>query len=492
MSGTTGDWLAHRARRQPEAPALLLSDGVLSYRQLEARVAALSGWLAQAGVEAGARLAVLLPPSLAYVALVHAALRLRLAIVPLNHRLTPYELAELLRASRPLLFLHDGSEKARAVLSLVGNLSALAIDPADPPAGPARAPQLRYPLADIAAILFTSGTTGRPKGAMLSRGNLFYSALLSAENLGHLPGDRWLIVLPLFHVGGLSILFRAVLFGASVLLLERFDEERVLAALQGGGVTLASFVAVMLHRILAAAGTSRIPHQLRAALLGGGPIPPDLLTAAHMRGLPVVPTYGLTETASQVVTLSPDEAASRPGVAGRPLFLTEVRVVGEDGRPLPPGMPGEIIVSGPTVFQGYFRDPAATAAALREGWLHTGDIGVLDADGYLRVLDRRSDLIVTGGENVYPAEVEAALEAHPAVAEAGVYGLPDPVWGQQVAAWVVLRPGLQAEPEELLSFLRARLAAYKLPRRIRFASRLPRTASGKLRRHRLADWTEEG
>lgn len=216
-------------------------------------------------------------------------------------------------------------------------------------------------------------------------------------------------------------------------------------------------------------------------------MPRPLLEECARRGIPAVQTYGLTEAASQVTTLAPADALRKLGSAGRPLFPVTVRIADEAGRPLPPGEAGEILVRGPTVTAGYFGRPEETARALRDGWLHTGDIGYLDQEGYLYVLDRRDDLIVSGGENVYPAEVEAVLRQHPAVADAAVIGLPDERWGQTVAAAVVLRPGCAVDGDELVRFCRERLAGYKVPRCFRIVPSLPRNAAGKLLRRALRE-----
>lgn len=221
-------------------------------------------------------------------------------------------------------------------------------------------------------------------------------------------------------------------------------------------------------------------------------MPQPLLEECARRGVPVAQTYGLTEAASQVATLTPQDALRRLGSAGRPLPPTELRIEDGDGRALPAGQAGEIVVRGPTVTPGYFNLPDETQRTLRNGWLHTGDIGYLDSDGYLYVLDRREDLIVSGGENVYPAEVEAVLESHPAVQEAGVIGFPDERWGQRVVATVVPRDGIGVSEQELLTFCRSRIAAYKMPTRLRFAQELPRNAAGKLLRHALREqWSGE-
>ena len=334
-------------------------------------------------------------------------------------------------------------------------------------------------------VVYTSGTTGRPKGAQLTYGNHLWSAIASALNLGLREDDRWLTCLPLFHVGGLAILLRSVICGTTVVLHDGFDADRVSRAIDEDGVTHVSVVANMLQRLLEARGDRPFPQSLRCVLLGGGPAPRPLLEACAARALPIVQTYGLTETASQVATLAPADALRKLGSAGKPLFGAELRIEREDGTACPPNEAGEILVRGPTVTPGYLNRPEETASALRDGWLHTGDLGYLDDEGYLYVLDRRDDLIISGGENVYPAEVEAALVSNADVLEAGVYALADERWGQVPAAVVVLRPGAVATAEELIAFCRARLASFKAPRRVDFAAALPRNVAGKLLRGEL-------
>jgi O-succinylbenzoic acid--CoA ligase len=288
-------------------------------------------------------------------------------------------------------------------------------------------------------------------------------------NLGLSPTDRWLACLPLFHVGGLSILLRSVAYGIPAVVHPRFDPAEVNRAIDEQGVSIVSVVSTMLDRMLIERGGRSFPPTLRCVLLGGGPAPLPLLERALEAGAPVVQTYGLTETASQVVTLSPEDAARKVGSAGKPLMGTRIRIESD----------GEICVSGPTVSPGYLHQ------APRVGWLHTGDVGYLDDEGYLYVLDRRDDLIVTGGENVYPAEVEAALLGHPAVDDAGVYGVADAEWGHTVAAAITLHPGMAATSDDLIAFCRQRLASFKVPLHLEFRKSLPRNAAGKLLRREL-------
>jgi len=335
------------------------------------------------------------------------------------------------------------------------------------------------------AVLFTSGTSGRGKGARLSAGNFTASAVAAEQRLGAAVRERWLACMPLFHVGGLSILLRSVMFGGAVRLLPRFDAAAVSDALDGSDGAGVSLVPTRLSRLLAHRGTRRAPPGLRVLLLGGAAAAPALIARALEAGYPVRPTYGLTEATSQVATAAPPApGATRPSPM-LPLDGFAVRIVAADGTDVAVGESGEILVRGPTTMQGYLNDADATARALRDGWLHTGDIGFLDAIGALQVLDRRDDLVVSGGENVYPAEIEAVLLEHPAVADAGVTGVPDDDLGARVVAWIVSEPGVVPDAEALRSHCRERLARFKQPREFRYVDSLPRNAAGKLLRRDL-------
>lgn len=487
------DWLAQRARLSPHRPALIFDDRAWSYGELNRLVARLCSRLAAAGVEAGQHVAILLPNRVETVGLIHALARLGAVLVPLNTRLTAPELAWQLRHSDSRLLICDRDTEAIAASLPDLGLDLFSVDPPQTPGLDAleRLPDLdaaRWlgrPL-DLAArqgLIFTSGTTGQPKGALLTWANHFWSATASAFRLGTDPNDRWLACMPLYHVGGLAIVWRCCLYGTPVVLQAGFDPAAVSQALERHAVSLISLVPTMLQRLLETHAGALAASRLRCLLLGGAAAPPALIEQSLALKLPVAPTYGLTEAASQVVTATPAEAGRKPGSVGRPLMFSTVEIVGAEGQPLPAGEIGEIVVSGPTVMEGYYRQPAATAHVLKAGRLATGDLGYLDEAGDLWLVQRRADLIVSGGENVYPAEVEAVLSRHPAVAEVCVVGLADEQWGQRVAAAVVLhRTAPRPTEAELLEFSRRTLAGYKQPRLIRFVEALPRTASGKIQR----------
>lgn len=504
---TLPDWLAYRAGASAARVALLTEGRSWTFQELDHDCSRLARRLATLGVRPGDRVASLLHNGSCAALLPHAMLRLGAILVPLNVRLHHLEIGRLLAHASPRLVIVES-----ATAGLVSSRGATPVStPAQSSAaGEGRfctfvsadeggvaaagcthlgriaeadvALRLAHPATDVLAVLYTSGTTGRSRGAMLTVGNFWWSAVGSALHLGVREDDRWLACLPLFHVGGLSIVLRSAIYGTAAAVHERFDAASVNHAIDDG-VTIVSLVSVMLQRLLDDRGDRPFPSTLRCLLLGGGPVPAPLLDRCARAGVPVAQTYGLTECASQVATLAPREALARIGSAGRVLYPNEIRIA----RPADASDDaGEILVRGPVVMAGYLGDPEAGAQVMTGGWLHTGDIGRLD-EGYLYVLDRRDDLIVSGGENVYPAEVEGALLDHPWVEEAAVIGVPDETWGHRVVAVVRLRRehegSADAAGDALRAHCRARLAAYKAPSEIRVVTEpLPRTASGKLRR----------
>lgn len=435
-------WLPRAAAQRPDHPAVITPETTLSYRELLARAHDAAAALQAEGIEGGDRVAVALPPGIPFLVALHATLLLGATAVPIDLRLAPGERAT--RAAGTKLTVDQPLQRGSA---------------------PAAQTLARFDADAVATVIHTSGTTGAPKPVPLTVGNWAWNAMGSAVALGLDPRERWLCALPLSHVGGLSILIRSAIYGTTVVLHERFDAGTAAHAIEHEHVTLVSVVSTMLQRLLdiglrGIGGMGAL--SLRCVLVGGGPLAPALALHAHEVGIPIAQTYGMTEACSQVTTSRPGE----PETAGHPLLGQRVAIAGD----------GEILVAGPTVAPG---------AASPDGWLHTGDLGSIDERGRLTVTGRKSDTIVTGGENVAPAEVEAILLAHPAVADAGVHGRPDAEWGEAVVATVVLHDGCRAEAEELRSHVAAHLARFKVPKEIAFAQRLPRTPSGKLLRREL-------
>jgi O-succinylbenzoic acid--CoA ligase len=436
------NWLAQRAETCPDRCAVI-ADGVrMTYEELEAEATGAARRLAARGVRRGASVVIARPAGLEYAILVHALMKLGAVAHPLNPGLAPVELEAQLEAARPALVIteSDHATMSEADLPLLGE----------------------HDLDAVHCRILTSGTSGHPRTVGLTYGNHLWSAVGSAFNLGVDPGDRWLCCLPLSHVAGLEIVMRSVIYGTGAVVHDGFGVERVAESLARDEITLASLVTTQLVRLMDADVDLSGP---RAILVGGGPVPVDVLEEAIGRGASVVQTYGLTETASQVTTLAPQDARRKLGSAGRPLLTTHLRI-----------FDGEICVQGPVVAPG---------CADEDGWLHTGDLGRIDDEGFLYVEDRLGDVIVTGGENVLPAEVEEVLLRHPDVADAAAVGRSDAEWQEAVEAVVVLREGAAAGPDELRGHCAESLARYKVPKRFEFVAELPRTASGKLLRRDL-------
>jgi o-succinylbenzoate---CoA ligase len=436
------DWLAQRSQSCPERPALVADGSAVTYAELEAEATWVARRLIAHGVRRGSTVAMTMHPRREQVVMVHALMKAGAVLLPLSPRLSAVERAAVIAAEEPAVDLDDAGEltQTEADLPLLGE----------------------HDMDDIASRVMTSGSSGTPNPVGLTYGNFLWSAVASAFNIGVEPEDRWLCCLPLSHVSGLSIVMRSVIYGTTALLHDGFDVDRVVESLDRGEVTVVSLVTTMLTRLLEAGADLSGP---RAILVGGGPVPEDPLEEALGRGATVVQTYGLTETCSQVTTLAPADARRKLGSAGRPLLTTHLRI-----------QEGEILVQGPTVAPG---------RADADGWLHTGDLGRIDEEGFLYVDDRIDDMIVSGGENVIPAEVEKVLLRHPEVADAAVVGRDDPEWQQAVTAIVVLQEGSEVSPDELRRHCAESLAGFKVPKRVELAAALPRTPSGKLMRRAL-------
>ncbi len=441
-------WLARAASSRPDRAALETPRGDWSYARLYAAARFGAGALRARGAGAGGRVAIALPAGLDFAQALHACLLLGAIAVPVDLRL----------GAREQALLSDGADV------VVAEPLGEGPDPGRLPAVP------RHELDAPAVVIHTSGTTAAPRPVELTYANLLWSALGSAAALGVEQDERWLCALTPAHVGGLSVLMRSAIYATTAVVHERFEVDRVLHDCDARRVTLVSLVATTLARLLDAG--MRDPATLRCALTGGGPVPEALVARARDAAVPVALTYGLSQAASQVTTTPPAEisaglARRAPATAGPPLFCTGVRIAPDE----------EILVRGPTVAPG---------TLARDGWLHTGDLGALDDHGRLLVTGRKADTIVSGGENVAPAEIEAVLEAHPQVLEAAALGRSDPRWGEAVIAIVVPRAGAEPEPGQLRAHCAAQLASFKVPKDFVLRSEpLPRTASGKLLRREL-------
>jgi o-succinylbenzoate---CoA ligase len=496
---TLPNWLLKRAQTTPDRTAVIWESETITFQELHNKAIEAAVGLMELGVRKGDHVAVLFPNSLELVVLIHALEYIGAVAVLLNIRLTPYELGWQIAdsESKLLLYHHTMQEKANQIKEQSSDAiqfatyqhiadRALAELHEIPEKEKMESLQTEFNMHDVHTIVYTSGTTGRPKGVLLRYENHWWSAIGSMLNLGLQTTDVWLACVPLFHVSGLSILMRSVIYGMPIILHATFDPVKVNDAICKQGVTVVSVVSNMLTRMTdeLLKMEIRYPDTFRCMLLGGGPAPLPLLETCTKLGIPVYQTYGMTETASQIVTLAPEYMLSKLGSAGKPLFQAQL-AIRKDGRLALPHEIGEIVVKGLNVTSGYFKREDATKEAIRDGWFYTGDLGYLDEDGFLYVVDRRSDLIISGGENIYPAEVETALLTHPAVAEAGVTGIEDPQWGQVPIAFCVLRSNQTASPQELIQFCKERLAGYKIPRSIYLVEELPRNASRKLLRREL-------
>lgn len=480
-------WLAKRTDLSPDRIAVMSETEEWTFAELNKRAERLARHVRGAGIKRGDYVAFLMKNGLQVVEVIHGLQYAGAVMVPLNIRLTAREIAWQLADSEAAMLVFDEAhaEKVADIKKELPRLQILSYDDLYQIEQADESIETHIQLDDVHTIIYTSGTTGNPKGVMLTYGNHWWSAISSALNLGIHEDDRWLACVPMFHVSGLSILMKSVIYGMSVVVHETFDAEKANREICENGVTMMSVVTAMLTKMVDGLDGDRYPDHFRCMLLGGGPAPQVLLEKCRDLGIPVFQSFGMSETASQIVTLSPENMLDKLGSAGKPLFPAELRIE-KDGEAVEPGEVGEIVVRGPNVTKGYLKREEEAKKALREGWLYSGDLGYVDQEGFLYVLDRRKDLIISGGENVYPAEVEAALAAHPAIDEAGVTGIADERWGQVPVAFVKMKENQPFDEGDILRFCKDRLARYKVPNRVYPVDELPRNASRKLLRRKLS------
>src|SRR5712691_3176321 len=494
-----GSWPHRRARIDPDRPAFRQGDRELTYRQLADRVEALAGALHATGVRRGDRTAYLAANSIAGFETFFAAGRLGAIFAPLNTRLTTQELTYLVQDCAPALLIYDrDSEQHIGALAGPGSPinRTLALIDDDPQSYEAflrtgqdqRPPETEVGLDDDAVILYTSGTTGRPKGAVLTHANLTFNTMNQLAHADVLRTDTALAIAPLFHASGLGQVSLPTLFkGGRVAVLPRFDPAAVLEAIQS--LKIASFGAVptMLQLLCdhpAFAGTDL--SSLRYVIYGGSMVTERVAVAWQRRGVVLLQGYGMTEASPGVHLASPDGAAKRPTSIGSPHFFTDVAFspLGDGDHD---GQSGELLVRGLNVFRGYWNRPQETARALADGWFHSGDVVRVDDDGWAYVVDRIKDMIISGGENIYPAEVEAQINSLPGIIESAVIAVPEDRWGEVGLAFLVLDPeaARQWDAATLREALSDRLAAYKIPKHVRVVESLPKTVTGKVRKQDL-------
>ncbi|WP_375476504.1 AMP-binding protein [uncultured Jatrophihabitans sp.] len=493
--GVTVDWVAANSRRYPHAPALDDADTgrALTWAQLEDEVARTASTLVDLDVEAGDRIALLADNDIRFFVLQFAAMRVRAVLVPLNWRLSQSELEITAKDSTPALVVHDDPHAERAV-ALAEHVAARALgwtaaydgeyDQRVAAAAALADPALRT-LDDPTHILYTSGTTGVPKGALVTAQTLTWHLFNIADtDQVRGPGDRLLLPLPLFHAGGLNTLANPILAkGGRVSVTTRFDPAHCLRLLADAELGYSHFGAVptmyQMMSDLPAFATARFDH-IRHLQVAGGIASLQLLELWAEHGAELQVHYGGTEMGPAITAMPREHVRAKSGSCGYPVPLTRVRLVGADGREAAIGEVGEVWIQGPSVTPGYHDNPAATEAAFADGWFRTGDAARADEDGFLYLVDRLKDMYKSGGENVFPAEVERMLLEHPAIAEVTVVGVPDDKWGETGVAVVVARPGAAVGLAEVTAFCEGRLARYKLPRRVVQVAELPRNATGKV------------
>ncbi|MGW2703802.1 o-succinylbenzoate--CoA ligase [Streptomyces sp. NPDC001340] len=483
-----GSWPARRARKTPHRTALVHGDRSTDYRTLNTRTTRLARALRARGVRRGDRVAYLGPNHPAYLETLFAAGLLGAVFVPLNTRLAGPELAYQLADSGARVLVHAPARTAlpdapevRTYVEVGAAYEELLASADDEPIDEPVTPD------DTCIIMYTSGTTGRPKGAMLTHGNLTWNAINVLVDTDLTADERALVSAPLFHTAGLNMLTLPVLLkGGTCVLVESFDPEATFDLVERHRITFMFGVPTMFDQI---ARHPRWPaadlSSLRILTCGGSPVPTPLIAAYQERGLTFLQGYGMTEAAPGTLFLDAEHAVSKAGSAGVPHFFSDVRVVRPDLTPVDVGETGEVVVRGPHVMSGYWGLPEESAASFADGWFRSGDAARVDADGYVYIVDRMKDMIISGGENVYPAEIEDLLLAHPGIAECAVIGVPDDTWGEVPRAVVVPEAGVDLDPDEVLASLAGRLAKYKIPKSLVVADELPRTASGKLLKSRV-------
>jgi fatty-acyl-CoA synthase len=488
MRGVT-DWLASRARLTPTREAIVeVSTGLrLTYAELNRRVNRLASALQRLGASRGERIALLAPNAVCYLELLFAAAKTGTVFVPLNYRFSVPELTYVLNDCQPfLLVVHDQfADVGHALLphtNIPNVLSFSEYESLLADGQPESVEPIELDQEDPWAIIYTGGTTGQAKGVVLSHRAITWNSVNTLVSWGLTERDVTAVHLPMFHTGGLNALTTPILHaGGKVVIVRDFDPAKALQVLEEEGCTIALFVPTMHHMLTETPEFAKATFStMHTFLSGGAPCPLGIYEKYWAKGLAFKEGYGLTEAGPNNFYIHPDDARRKIGSVGMAMFHNQVRIVDDEGRDVPPGETGELWIRGPHVFSGYWNKPEITSETLVDGWLRTGDLARRDEEGYHYIVGRKKDMIISGGENVYPLEVEHVLAEHPGVSEVAVVGLPDPKWGEAVTAVIVPAPGVELTGEQLKAHCKAKLAGYKIPKRFHFVAELPKTSVGKI------------
>lgn len=499
-----GDWIRKRAIVSPEKIAVIFEGRGFTYRQVNERTNRLVNALADRGIKKGDRVAVMFYNCHQFLEAYFAAAKLGAIFVPLNFRLAGPELEYMLNDCRAemLIYNSDFAEVVDSIRSVIpvmkGNF--IQVDGATPPwALDYEGLLAQYPTSELEVhqevkqedpqmIMYTSGTTGEPKGALLSHRKTFYNTFNADIYFDISSSDRMLVVMPLFHSGGLNITAVPILYkGGTAIIQKHFDPEEVLQLIERYRITIMMAVPTMLNFILKKTVMERYDlSSLKTCMTAGEVCPLSLIEEYQKRKIPIRQVFGQTET-SIMLWLPEEDSIRKAGSVGLPVFHSDVRVVNQKGEDVAPAEIGEIVVKGPIQMICYWNRPKETAQAIRDGWLYTGDLARVDEDGYVYIVDRRTDMFISGGENVYPAEIEKVYATHPQILEVAVIGVPDDDWGEEGKAIISLKKGEIMTEKEAINFCMGKLAKYKMPKSVVFVDELPKTASGKIKKGLLRE-----
>ncbi|MCK4485675.1 MAG: o-succinylbenzoate--CoA ligase [Desulfobacterales bacterium] len=468
--------------RYPHSIAFYDSRHSISFQEAEIRIRRMAHWLIMLGTKNSDRIGLLSENSIDYAVGVYAINRIGASMVSLNLRLTEKDWKQQSELSQCRMILSDKNHYDRAK-SL--GLPVYILEDGPQTSLNSKAEKVERLISENinpdkeASVIFTSGTKGIPKGVILTNGNYYYNALASNLNLKLAAGDCWLLSLPLYHVGGLSILHRCALAGASVYVTHGFNCEEINSLIEASRITHLSLVPTMVQRLIESRGNKPMPYTVKVILLGGAPAPKKMVEKIRLLRLPVLTTYGMTESASQITSMSPGDPADKLSTSGKPLKHVQLRIVDSEGKDVPPGVQGEIIVKGKTLFRGYLnRD--VWRKWHDDQWFITGDKGYFDSDGYLTVTGRVDDMFVSGGENIYPGEIEVEAASYPHIRACAVLAVDDTEWGKRPVLFVEPVETVEFNEQDMAAYLKTRLPKIKIPEKIISLNRLPRAAIGKI------------